>query len=376
MGMIVFLVVIFALVAGAIIYMSGRYALFFPSVPRKVWMWSFVALFAVAFVCMTAFATIANPLAKAVFIAGGIGISLFLFSLLSVMFVDLLHLVFHFSPFVRRGLSIGLGLLLTSYGIWNAYTIRVKEITIPLNGLTREIRAVHITDVHLGNFRGKGEVDKIVGKIKEINPDVVFNTGDMFDSKAHFGKDNDVLAAFRTLGMPHYFVYGNHDQHVGTEEVIRQMRGANATVLLNEVAYFGELQIIGLNNMLADRHSFDIHTAEDPETIEEVLNGLVISKDYPTIVLHHRPDGVEYMQRKDVELLLAGHTHAGQVFPFIFIAKLMFGYNRGLYRYETMNIYVSEGSGTIFVPVRLGTRSEMSLIKLIPASKKENARRY
>lgn len=365
-GMIVFLVVILALVAGAIIYISNRCALFFPSIPKKAWVWGFVALFAVAFLCMTAFATVANPIGKAVFIIGGIGISIFIFFLLSVVLVDILNLIFHFKPTIRGMLSVGITALLTAYGIWNAYTIKVKEITIPLKGLTQEIRAVHITDVHLGNFRGKREADKIVRKIKDLNPDVVFNTGDMFDSKAHFGANEDVLAAFRTLNMPHYFVYGNHDQHVGVEEVLKQLTGANATVLLNEVAYFRELQIIGLNNMLADRNSFDMHTAEDSETIEGVLNGLELRESYPTIVLHHRPAGVKYMQEKDAGLLLAGHTHAGQIFPFTFIAKLMFGYNKGLYQYETMNIYVSEGSGTIFVPVRLGTRSEITLIKLTP----------
>ncbi len=365
-GMVIFLVVILALVAGAIIYMSNRCALFFPSIPKKAWVWGFVALFAIALLCMTAFATVASPMGKAVFIVGGISISIFIFFLLSVVLVDILNFIFHFKSPIRGMLSVGLALLLTAYGLWNAYTIKIKEITIPVKGLTHEIRAVHITDVHLGNFRGKREADKIVRKIKELNPDVVFNTGDMFDSKAHFSANEDVLAAFRTLNMPHYFVYGNHDQHVGVEEVIKQLRGANATVLLNEVAYFRELQIIGLNNMLADRQTFYMHTAEDSETIEDVLNGLEIKKDHPTIVLHHRPDGVKYMQEKDADLLLAGHTHAGQIFPFTFIAKLIFGYNRGIYSYETMDIYVSEGSGTIFAPVRLGTRSEVTLITLTP----------
>lgn len=365
-GMIVFLVVILALVAGAIIYMSNRCALFFPSISKKAWVWGFVALFAIAFLCMTAFATVANPIGKAVFILGGIGISIFIFFLLSVVLVDILNLIFHFKPPIRGMLSVSLALLLTAYGIWNAYTIKVKEITIPMKGLTQEVQTVHITDVHLGNFRGKREAEKIVSKIKELNPDVVFNTGDMFDSKAHFGANEDVLAAFRTLNIPHYFVYGNHDQHVGVDEVIKQLRGANATVLLNEVAYFKDLQIIGLNNMLADRNTFDMHTAEDSETIEDVLNELELKEGSPTIVLHHRPDGVKYMQEKDAGLLLAGHTHAGQIFPFTFIAKLMFGYNKGLYHYETMNIYVSEGSGTIFAPVRLGTRSEITLIRLTP----------
>lgn len=133
-----------------------------------------------------------------------------------------------FSPSTRNTFN-RLASLLTIYGAWNAYTIKVKEVIIPIKGLTQEIRAVHITDVHLGNFRGKREVDKIVRKIKELNPDVVFNTGDMFDSKAHFGEGKDVLSAFRTLNMPHNnFVYGNHDEHVGVEEVIRQMKKANA----------------------------------------------------------------------------------------------------------------------------------------------------
>jgi predicted MPP superfamily phosphohydrolase len=256
--------------------------------------------------------------------------------------------------------------LLAVYGIWNAYTIKVKEVTIPIRGLTQEIRSVHITDVHLGNFRGKREADKIVRKIKELNPDVIFNTGDMFDSKAHFGEGKDVLSSFRTLNIPHYFVYGNHDEHVGVTEVIKQMKDAKATVLLNEVSNFGELQIVGLNNMLSDRNTFDPHATAESETIEDVLAQMELKESHPTVILHHRPDGVKYMQKKGADLLLAGHTHAGQIFPFTFMAKLMFGYNRGLYKYETMDIHVSEGTGTIFTPIRLGTSSEIILLRLTP----------
>ncbi|MDL2296904.1 metallophosphoesterase [Bacteroidales bacterium OttesenSCG-928-B11] len=242
----------------------------------------------------------------------------------------------------------------------------MKEITIPIKGLTKEIRAIHLTDVHLGNLRGKKTVEQIVQKIDKLNPDVVFNTGDMFDGRMHFTNGNDVLSAFQTMRAPHYFVYGNHDQHVGVNEVITRMKSGNINVLLNEIAYFGELQIIGLNNMLPDNHTFDPHTTDTSQTIEKTLNGLDIKENLPAIVLHHRPDGVKYMQEEGVDLLLAGHTHAGQIFPFTFIAKLMFGYNSGLYQYENMAIYVSEGIGTIFAPVRLGTRSEMTLMRLVP----------
>ncbi|MDR2010891.1 MAG: metallophosphoesterase [Bacteroidales bacterium] len=363
--MIIFLVVFLALITGAIIYLSNRFALFFPAIPKRSWLWGFSILLVATFASAMIFTTTTNPAGRYFSIFAGIVCSILIFLLLSVAITDLLSLLFKFSPQIRRDVSLGLTLLLTIYGVWNAYSIKVKEVTIPIKGLTKEIRAIHLTDVHLGNLRGEKTVERIVQKINKLNPDVVFNTGDMFDGKTHFSSKNDVLSAFRTMEVPHYFVYGNHDEHVGVSEVIMRMKNANINVLLNEIAYFGELQIIGLNNMLPDNTTFDPHTTDTSQTIEKALNKFII-KDMPTIVLHHRPDGVKYMQEKGVDLLLTGHTHAGQIFPFTLIAKLMFGYNRGLYKYEDMTIYVSQGIGTIFAPVRLGTRSEMTLIKLVP----------
>ncbi|MDR2081982.1 MAG: metallophosphoesterase [Campylobacteraceae bacterium] len=95
--------------------------------------------------------------------------------------------------------------------------------------------------MYLGNWRGEKDADKIVRKIKELNPDVIFNMGDMFESKTHFGKEKGALYPFRKLNIPHYFVYGNHDNYVRMDEVNAQMKNANAVVFLNEVVYFGEL---------------------------------------------------------------------------------------------------------------------------------------
>jgi predicted MPP superfamily phosphohydrolase len=366
LGIILSFIAFLALLVGAVIYLSNRFAIYFPSISKKVWTWTFVALLAVSLTAMMAFSTTANPVGKTLFMIGGTIMGILIFLLLAVAVSDLIYLIFKISPQIRCAISLGLTLLLTVYGVWNAYSIKVKEITIPIQGLTQEIRAIHLTDVHLGNFRGKKSINKIVQKIKEINPDVVFNTGDMFDSKTHFGTNEDVLSAFRTLDIPHYFVYGNHDQHVGLETVIEQMKRANTTVLLNEIVHFGELQIIGLNNMLPDENSFDMHTSDVSQTIKKTLNDLDINPNSPAVVLHHRPDGVNYMQENGTDLLLAGHTHAGQIFPLTFIAKLMFGYNSGLYKYKDMDIYVSQGIGTIMSPIRLGTRSEMTLLRLIP----------
>ena len=365
---IIFLVLTLAILASAVYYLSNRYALFFSSIPKKVWILGFSTLLVIVILCINFFSNSAYPIGKVIYIFSGITMALLLFLLLSVAFTDLLNLIFKFTLQIRGIISTSLAVLITVYGIWNAHNLKVKEITIPIKGLTHEIRAVHITDVHLGNFWGKSQVDKIVSKIKDINPDVVFNTGDMFYyGKGNFDKINNVLSAFLTLNIPHYFVYGNHDEQIGVQRVVKQMEEINATILLNKIAYFRELQIIGLKNMLRDENASSPHAKHGLETIKSTMEKLPIEENRPIIVLHHRPDGVEYMQEKGAELLLAGHTHAGQIFPSTLIHKLIYKYNDGLYKYKTMNIYVSEGIGTIFSPIRLGTSSEMTLIRLVPA---------
>ena len=370
---ILFGVLTLVLLAGAVYYMSNRYALFVSSISKKVWIWGFGTSLVTFILCIKVLSNTAHPIGKIIYILAGIVLSLFLFMLLSVALTDIFNLIFKITPKIRGFISISLAVLITVYGLWNAHKIKIKEMTIPINGLTHEIRAVHISDVHLGNFWGKRRVDKIVCKIKELNPDVVFNTGDMFYyGKESFKKNKDVLSAFHTLNRPHYFVYGNHDEQIGVQEVIEQLKNAKVTVLLNEIAYFGELQIVGLENMTKDENTSNLHAKHGTETIKSVMAKLPIKENHPTIVLLHRPDGIEYIQERGTDLLLVGHTHGGQTFPFTLTSKFMYKYNSGFYKYLTMSIYVSDGIGTIFLPVRLGTSSEISLIKLVPASPNYN----
>jgi len=280
--------------------------------------------------------------------------------------LDLVNLGYKISPLLRGIIPFTITFLLIVYGVINASVIKVKEISILISGLTKEITAVHISDVHLGYFWGKKRLDNMVNKIIALNPDVVFNTGDMFDTNAHFDKNADVLDPLSKLAMPHYFVYGNHDEQAGVEEVIKRMKNAGVIVLQNETAQFGELQIIGLNNMLADEKGFDIHANQNAETIKSMMNNLPVDENHPTVVLHHRPCGMEYLNAKKADLLLTGHTHAGQLFPFILIVKAMYKYNTGLYLYKDLNIYVTAGVGTAAMPVRIGTRSEITFIRLVP----------
>ena len=144
------------------------------------------------------------------------------------------------------------------------------------------------------------------------------------------------------------------------------MRETGVTVLENEVTHFSQLQIIGLNHLRADDNSFNMHANGNGATIENTFPTLNIFKGKPTILLHHSPDGIKYANEYGVDLYLAGHTHGGQLFPIKYIANLLFEYNRGLYDFNGTRIFVSQGAGTFGPPMRVGTKSEITVLTLKP----------
>lgn len=365
MGMILMSILSLVIMIGAAVYLSNRFAVYFSALSYKKWLW----IFGFSILIMMfgqVFSVTPNVAGKTISMISSIASAIFLYLLLSVVAIELINLAYNISPLTRGIISISLTAVILAYGFFNAYSLKVTQIEIPVKGLTKEIRAVHISDIHLGNFRGSNYLTLIADKIEELQPDVIFNTGDMFDSRAHFNDSTNILTPFLRLKAPQYFVYGNHDVYVGVDEVIKRMKEVNVIVLQNEIKNFGELQIVGLNNMLKDKNTYDVHATPGAENIESIMTKLPIDENRPTIILHHRPDGVEYMETKKADLLLSGHTHAGQIFPINFIAGLMFKYNRGFYQFKDLSIYVSEGAGTLFAPVRIGTKSEITLLKLVP----------
>ena len=368
LGFILFFVVILASLSGTIYYLSTKFAFFFSAISNKTWLWGLIC---------TTFVLIAGTASsffshshsgKIFFILLAFWITILLYLLMIVVLLDLINLWFKMLPIARGIIAFALTILFIIYGAINASVIKVKKISIPVYGLTKEIKAVHISDVHLGNFWGKKRLENIVDKITKLNPDVVFNTGDMFDNKT-MNDYADILNPLEKLTIPHYFVYGNHDQMSGIEKVVVSMENAGVIVLQNEIVQFGELQIIGLNNMLEDNNGFDIHTNLSATTIQSVMEKLPIDENLPTLVLHHRPAGIKYLNDKKADLLLCGHTHGGQLFPFILITKAMYHYNKGLYHYKDMSVSVNLGIGTAFMPIRIGTHSEITVITLVPKNK-------
>lgn len=288
----------------------------------------------------------------------------YLFLVFSFLIADGINLFVKQSPSIYGFIGFGLASIISVLGYWNASNIRVTPVNIPMQGLNQEVKAVHLTDIHIGHFRTNGFLQNIISKTNAQDPDVIFLTGDYLDSK--YALNKKYFEPLRQLRAPIYFVDGNHDHATDNDSIVALMRSVGVKVLENEVTHLNGLQIVGLNYMLADRNSLDMHASGDNPTIAETLPRLDIDREKPTVLLHHAPNGIKYANKCGIDLYLAGHTHAGQIFPFNYFSDMMFEYNRGLHDFKGTKVFVSEGVGTFGPPFRFGTKSEIISLTLSP----------
>jgi len=276
------------------------------------------------------------------------GISFYLLFLLLAYFI-----VSWIVPVPRESAGILIAILVTvisAYSIYNSYNLELLELEIPLNGLKEDLKAVQLSDIHIGSVRNSSYMERIVGETIKLNPDVVFITGDMVDGSARLHRHTFI--AINRLKMPVFFVTGNHETYEGMDEVFRVLEGSNLKILSGEVIDFKGVELVGVNYSLERNH------------LQNTLNQLKIEKEKPSILLYHLPQELERTHAAGIDLQLSGHTHNGQMIPFNYLVKLMFPYIRGLYDYKGTKLYVSQGTGTWGPPMRLGSRCEITLINL------------
>lgn len=359
---LLFLLAFLGILTSASYYLSKRFNWYFSFETPKLLFTSFALSSLFMIVGVLAFSNTTNVFSSILYVFAAFLMGFFLYLLLSVLSVDLLRLFTSFSPKKYGLIAISMTLLISLYGILQARNIQVVEQQITITGLNKEVKAMHLTDLHLGHFRGEKYLQRIVDKTNKQDVDVVFITGDLFDGRINLSLET--LAPLKELKAPIYFVEGNHDAYTGVKTIKNLLRQLNVNVLENEVTIWGEFQIVGLNHMMADDSTHNMHAAVRSSTIEKTLQKLSINEQEPSILLHHSPDGIQYANKSGINLYLAGHTHAGQLFPIKYVASMIFKYNQGLHNFNGTQLYVSQGSGTFGPPMRIGTKSEIALLVL------------
>ena len=241
----------------------------------------------------------------------------------------------------------------------------VRRTVVALPGLGRPLRAVLISDIHVGGpDMPPSRLSRIVGQVNALSPDLVLIAGDLISDKRaatrHYPYREALapLAALRArIGV--YAVLGNHDHWRDADEARRELRGNGATVLDNDAVQAGPLALGGLDDDFTGR-------ADVPRTLARLR-----SLSGPRILLSHSPDPFPDVPA-DVRLMVAGHTHCGQVrLPFYGAVASVTDYGErlecGRVDEAGRTLIVSAGLGTSGVPLRLLAVPDLWVIELRPA---------
>lgn len=269
-----------------------------------------------------------------------------------------------------RLLVLATGSLLAAYGlVQGAKAPVVEQVEVRLPTLPPELdglRLVQLSDLHLGTILRESWLSPIIAQVRDLRPDLVAITGDLVDGNARHVER--LVPVLQTLTAPLgvFAVTGNHEFYAGVEASVSLLRQAGFHVLRDEHRQVREgLVIAGIDDLTA-RQQFGIaHEAMQKALANRPLGACIL--------LAHTPWQVGEAARAGVDLMLSGHTHGGQIWPFSYLVALSYPYFQGTYRREGFTLHVSRGTGTWGPRLRLWQPAEITLLVLRSAQNEKKA---
>jgi predicted MPP superfamily phosphohydrolase len=265
-------------------------------------------------------------------------------------------------------LLLVVGLAMAGYGYWTATRGPVvREARVELRNWPKDqrpLRLLLLTDIHVqGPDMAPERLLRIVEQANALAPDMVLLAGDFIgdrELRTRSYSAEEMAAPLAALRAPlgRFAVLGNHDHWNNGPAVRAALTGAGIRVLVNEAVRVGPLALGGVD---------DDHTARSD--LGRTLVGMQMAGGVP-VLLSHSPDPFPALP-EDVPLMLAGHTHCGQIRlpwigPLATASRHGKRYACGRYDERGRTLIVSAGLGTSVLPFRIGAVPDMWLVELGP----------
>ena len=265
-------------------------------------------------------------------------------------------------PFLR-GLALIISLGMTGAGLIQAagppaittYEIELAGLPAELDGTVLAV----MSDLHLTPRTGVKKIRGIMNRMRAVEPDIILLLGDVFDGRTR--PPHEFIKILGEVKAPYgsYAVLGNHDFHGGGAESSRMLHEAGFQVLRNRYATARPgLVLAGIDDLTVRRRSG--MRGNPMEMLPKAR------PEGAAILLSHTPFDPEFAAGSGMGLILSGHTHGGQIWPFNYFVSRVHPMVEGLYRMGETTVIVTRGAGFWGPPLRLWRRGEVLKLVLRP----------
>lgn len=319
------------------------------------WPWLFLGV-SVLFIFANALARMSTNFFVNLFYVGAsiwLGVTFLFFS--AAFFYQVFRLAGGIKSTELLTACLGIAGIAAVYSLFNARHLTVKEFTVPIKNLEKPLRLVHLSDVHIGTVHQTKFLKRVVALTNEQKPDLILMTGDLFDGSTPI--DESILSPINDFEAPIFFSNGNHEEYEGLQKVAETVSHLDMPLLANRVTTWNGIQIIGVDDQGSHPEGVSLKT---------ILNDMPIQSDKPSILMYHTPVEWDVARHFNIDLMLSGHTHNGQIFPFTLLVRLSFKYVKGLFEEGGKYLHVTPGTGTWGPPMRLGSQNQVTLLHLEP----------
>ncbi|MDR0747613.1 MAG: metallophosphoesterase [Helicobacteraceae bacterium] len=270
-------------------------------------------------------------------------------------------------PAVTKAVRITIAIAVPIYLLYGFVSAQsaplIKRVTVQSAKIAAPVTIAHLTDLHLGNGKLLEEsfAARIADQTSALNADIVVITGDLVDAPLERVRASlDIIARIKSrYGI--FFVAGNHEYFNDLVPTLNYLESIGIKVLRNSServeGEFGTIDIAGVYDLSARR--YNVLMPDPQKALSET------DDDNFIVALAHQPKMAFEFPEKSFDLMMTGHTHGGQIFPFTIAVRFAQPYISGMYDHdERAKIFISNGVGYWGPPFRVLAPNQIGLITL------------